>query len=178
MEVIAVSSSPVHGFSKSIRDSILLLKGLGVEGDAHCGEHVRHRSRVAHNPDQPNLRQVHLLHAEALDGLQASGFKIAPGELGENITTRGIDLLSLPRGAKLHIGASAIVEVTGLRNPCLQLDQHASGLMHALMDQAEDGRLIRKAGVMGIVLEGGKVQPGDVLHVELPPHPWQVLDRV
>ncbi|HWA48751.1 MAG TPA: MOSC domain-containing protein [Dongiaceae bacterium] len=148
--------------------SIRLIAGLGVEGDAHAGVTVKHRSRVARDPTQPNLRQVHLIHAELHDELRAAGFALAPGQMGENITTRGIDLLSLPTGTRLHLGPDAVVEVTGLRNPCNQLNGLQPGLMNAVLDRDADGNLIRKAGVMGIVLVGGDVRPGDAIGVEMP----------
>ena len=147
---------------------IRLVAGLGVEGDAHQGEQVKHRSRVARDPHQPNLRQVHLIHAELHDELRARGFALAPGQMGENVTTRGIDLLALPTGARLHLGASAIVEITGLRNPCLQLDGIQPGLMKAVLDRDPDGNLVRKAGIMGVVLRSGELAPGDAIRVELP----------
>jgi MOSC domain-containing protein YiiM len=177
-KVIAVSQSPTHSFSKSNQKHIRLLAGLGVEGDAHLGEKVQHRSRVAKDPNQPNLRQVHLIHAELHDELRAKGFEVSAGQMGENITTRGIDLLGLPTGTKLHIGSTALVEVTGLRNPCHQLDDFQSGLMKAVLDQDEEGSLIRKAGIMGVVLAEGEVHVGDVVCVELPPAPHQPLQPV
>jgi len=176
--VQSVSKSESHTFSKANLDRIVLLKGLGVEGDAHKGEKVKHRSRVAKDPSQPNLRQVHLLHAELFDELAGKGFNIQAGEIGENITTQGIDLLSLPKGAILKIGVSAKIEVTGLRNPCKQLDALQKGLMKAVLDQDEDGNLIRKAGIMGIVAEGGEVLVGSKIIVELPPKPYVKLERV
>ncbi len=176
--VIAVSRSEAHAMSKGNEDCIRLLAGLGVEGDAHLGETVQHRSRVARDPSQPNLRQVHLLHAELHDQLRSAGFEVYPGQIGENITTRGIDLLGLPCGARLHLGASAIVEVTGLRNPCVQLDGIQPGLMAATLDRDEQGNLIRKAGVMGIVLAGGVVRAGDPVRVDLPPPPRRPLSPV
>lgn len=176
--VIAVSRSGTHTFTKLNQESIQLVAGLGVEGDAHMGETVKHRSRVAVDPNQPNLRQVHLIHAELHDELQAAGFTVSAGQMGENITTRGIDLLSLPTGTKLHLGDTAVVELTGLRNPCKQLDQFQAGLMAAVLGRDEQGKLIRKAGVMGIVLVGGKVCPGYWITVELPPAPYKPLDRV
>lgn len=166
--VTAVSRSLAHAFSKANQGSIRLLAGLGVEGDAHSGETVRHRSRVARDPTQPNLRQVHLIHAELHDKLRAAGFDIAAGEMGENITTRGVDLLGLPTGTRLHLGATAVVEVTGLRNPCVQLDRFRPGLMAAVLDRDGDGNLIRKAGVMGVVLDSGEVQFGDAIRIDLP----------
>jgi MOSC domain-containing protein YiiM len=176
--VTAVSRSATHSFSKANQQSIHLLTGLGVEGDAHLGKTVQHRSRVAANPTQPNLRQVHLIHSELHDELRARGFDVSAGQLGENITTRGIDLLGLPTGTRLHIGDTALVEVTGLRNPCAQLDGLQPGLMEAVLGRDEQGKLIRKAGVMGIVLTGGEVCPGNPIRIELPPLPHQPLDRV
>ena len=174
---MALSTSLTHTMSKTNVQRIYLLKGLGIEGDAHCGETVKHRSRVRANPDQPNLRQVHLMHAELHDDLRAKGFDIAPGEMGENITTKGIDLLGLPRGTKLKMG-NAVVEITGLRNPCHQLDGLREGLLKAVIDHDENGNLIRLAGIMGVVLEGGEVRVGDTIEVEYPPKPHIALDRV
>jgi MOSC domain-containing protein YiiM len=176
--ITAVSQSPGHTFSKPNQNKIVLLEGLGVEGDAHMGETVKHRSRVRKDPTQPNLRQVHLIHAELHDELNASGFNVSAGEMGENITTRGVDLLGLPTGTRLHLGSTAIVEVTGLRNPCYQLDDFQEGLMKAVLDKDEQGNLIRKAGVMSIVLAGGEVRAGDSIRVELPPEPHQPLQPV
>src|SRR6185437_5733008 len=152
--VTAVSRNPRHGFSKPTQDSIRLLAGLGVEGDAHMGETVKHRSRVRRDPTQPNLRQVHLIHAELLDELREAGFVVAPGEMGENVTTRGVDLLGLPTGTRLHLGETAVVEVTGLRNPCAQLDRFQPGLMQAVLGRDAQGDLVLKAGIMAIVLAG------------------------
>lgn len=176
--VVAVSRSASHTFSKPNFDSIRLLKGLGVEGDAHLGETVKHRSRVARDPSQPNLRQAHLIHAELYEELRSVGFAISAGQLGENITTRGINLLGLPTGALLYVGDLAVIEITGLRNPCAQLDQFRSGLLAATLGRDENGKIIRKAGVMGIVLASGEVRPGDSIRVELPPPPHRPLDRV
>lgn len=176
--VVAVSLSPVHAFSKSNQPVIRLLAGLGVEGDAHCGATVKHRSRVAVDPSQPNLRQVHLVHAELFEELRAQGFDLAPGAIGENVTTSGIDLLALPRGARLRLGAEAEVEVTGLRNPCAQLDGLRQGLMRAVLDRDAEGRLVRKAGIMAIVTRGGTVRPGDAVATALPPPPHRRLERV
>ena len=176
--VITVSGAPGHRFSKPLQDSIRLLAGLGVEGDAHCGETVKHRSRVAVDPTQPYLRQVHLLHAELLDELNAAGFAVAPGQMGENVLTRGLDLLALPVGARLRLGADALVEVTGLRNPCAQIETFRPGLLAAVLGRDAEGRVIRKAGIMGIVLEGGEVVPGDTIGVMLPALPHRALERV
>jgi MOSC domain-containing protein YiiM len=172
--VIAVACSAKHTMSKPLRLQIRLLAGLGVEGDAHCGQTVRHRSRVRRDPSQPNLRQVHLLHAELLDELATAGFALVPGQIGENVTTRGIDLLGLPTGTRLELG-DALVEVTGLRNPCVQLNGIQPGLMAATLDRDADGNLVRKAGVMAIVLRGGEVRPGDPVTITPPPathRPW------
>jgi MOSC domain-containing protein YiiM len=163
---------------KPNQDVIRILTGLGVEGDAHLGVTVKHRSRVAADPTQPNLRQVHLVHAELHDELRGAGFAVKPGEIGENVTTRGVDLLGLPTGTRLHLGPTAIVEVTGLRNPCMQLDKIQKGLMEANLDRDADGNLIRKAGIMGIVLADGEVRPGDAIEVELPPEPHNPLKPV
>lgn len=174
--VTAVSSSAEHTFSKPNRPNIRLLAGLGVAGDAHSGETVKHRSRVARDPSRPNLRQVHLIHAELHDELRETGFAVSAGDMGENITTRGVNLLALPTGSRLRLGTGAVVEVTGLRNPCVQLDNFQAGLLAAVLGRDEDGNLIRKAGVMGIVLAGGEVRPGDTVHIELPvgePEPLQ-----
>jgi hypothetical protein len=176
--VLAVSHNAKHTFSKQNQQSIQLLAGLGVEGDAHLGKTVKHRSRVAIDPTQPNLRQVHLIHAELHDELRIAGFQVLAGQMGENITTHGIDLLALPTGTRLYLGDMAVVEVTGLRNPCVQLDRFQPGLMAAVLGHDEHGKLIRKAGVMSIVLAGGEVRPNDPIRVELPPAPYRPLDRV
>lgn len=176
--VEAVHRSVSHTLTKPGQPSIRLLTGLGVEGDAHMGVTVKHRSRVARDPNQPNLRQVHLIHAELHDELRASGFRVGAGEMGENITTRGVDLLGLPVGTRLHLGTEVVVEITGLRNPCHQLERLQPGLMEAVLDRDEQGQLIRKAGVMGIVLVGGEVRPVDPIRVELPPEPHQPLEPV
>jgi MOSC domain-containing protein YiiM len=176
--VTAVSSNGEYSFTKPNRDSIVLLAGLGVEGDVHAGVTVKHRSRVAKDPTQPNLRQVHLIHGELFAELEDEGFRVAPGDLGENITTSGIELLSLPVGTLLHIGDEAIVEVTGLRNPCLQIDGFQDGLLKMVVGRDEAGNVVRKAGIMSIVQRGGEVRPGDKIKVELPAEPHRPLDRV
>lgn len=176
--VTAVSRSAAHTFSKPNQEGIRLLAGLGVEGDAHLGETVKHRSRVARDPSQPNLRQVHLIHAELHDELRAAGFAVSAGDMGENVTTRGVDLLGLPTGTRLRLGDGVVVEVTGLRNPCAQLDRFQPGLMRAVLGRDEHGALVRRAGIMGIVLAGGEVRPGDPVGVELPPEPHRPLEPV
>jgi MOSC domain len=175
--VAAVFRSPTHTMRKTLEPSIRLLSGLGVEGDAHAGVTVKHRSRVAADPTQPNLRQVHLIHSELHDELRMRGFQVQAGEMGENITTRGLDLLALPVGARLRIG-QAILEITGLRNPCVQLDGLEPGLMKAVLSRDPEGNLIRMAGIMGVVIAGGSVQSGDAIEVELPPEPHRALERV
>ncbi|MGW0227875.1 MOSC domain-containing protein [Actinopolymorpha singaporensis] len=176
--VRAVSSSGKHTFSKPGRDRIRLLAGLGVEGDAHLGTTVKHRSRVARDPSQPNLRQVHLIHAELLAELNEQGYDVAPGQLGENVTTEGVDLLGLPTGTLLRLGDSAEVEVTGLRNPCRQIEDFRTGLLARVVGRAEDGSVVRRAGIMGVVRTGGEVAPGDPIVVTLPPPPHRPLERV
>jgi MOSC domain-containing protein YiiM len=178
MTVVAVACSTTHTFTKPVTESITLLAGLGVEGDAHCGTTVKHRSRVRRDPTQPNLRQVHLVAEELLDELQANGFRVAAGSIGENVSTRGVDLLGLPAGTVLRLGESASVRITGLRNPCLQLDHFQPGLMKAVLGRTPDGALIRKAGVMGVVLTGGVVRPGDAIAVELPDGEHRPLEKV
>jgi MOSC domain-containing protein YiiM len=163
---------------KENKEAIMLQKGLGVEGDAHNGVTVKHRSRVAQDPTQPNLRQVHLIHSELHEELKTKGFVVEYGQMGENITTLGIDLLGLPKGTQLHIGETAVVEVTGLRNPCHQLNGIQDGLLNAVLDRDDEGNLIRKAGIMGIVLEGGVIKLGDSIKVILPPLPHLALERV
>jgi len=176
--VEAVSRSSEHTFTKPNQAEIRLLAGLGVVDDAHQGVTVKHRSRVERDPTAPNLRQVHLVHGELHDELRAAGFEVAPGEVGENVTTRGVDLLALPTGTRLHLGGEAVVEVTGLRNPCLQLDRFRKGLMKAVLDRDAEGNLVRKAGVMAVVLVGGPVRPGDAVRVELPAEPHRALEPV
>ena len=176
--VLAVSRDPGHHFSKPAVDEIVLLDGLGVQGDAHLGVTVQHRSRVAADPAQPNLRQVHLIQAELHDELREQGFAIAAGQLGENITTQGLDVLALPRATVLRIGPAAIVEVTGLRNPCAQIDRFRPGMLERVVGRDDDGNLIRRAGIMGVVRVGGRVRPGDVIRVHLPPRPHESLDPV
>ncbi len=164
--VFAVHASEHHSVSKTSLPAITLVEGIGVEGDAHSGAKVKHLSRVRRDATRPNLRQVHLIHSELLDELKEKGFGVEPGMMGENITTSGIDLLSLSVGTHLKIGDQAIVELTGLRNPCSQLDDLIPGLMKAVLDRGPDGELIRKTGVMGIVLSGGEVRPGDRVSIE------------
>lgn len=173
--VVAVHLSPTHGFSKQRVSRIHLLEGRGVEGDAHCGELVQHRSRVGKRPRAPNLRQVHLMPAELFDELAAQGFRVAPGELGENITTRGIDLIGLPEGTALHIGAAAVVTLTGLRTPCSQIDAFQPGLVRAVMDRTQPGGARPRAGVLGVVTAGGLVAPDDAIAMLLPAGPHAAM---
>jgi MOSC domain-containing protein YiiM len=176
--VLAVSRDGTHSFSKPPSDEIMLLAGLGVLDDAHAGVTVQHRSRVARDPSQPNLRQVHLIHAELHDELRGQGFAVEAGQLGENITTRGLDLLGLPRGTVLRLGPQAVIEVTGLRNPCQQINDFRPGMLGAVLHRDESGELVRKAGIMSVVLEGGPVRPGDTIRVELPQRPHLPLEPV
>ncbi len=176
--ITAVSRSASHSFGKPSCERVRLLQGLGIAGDTHAGETVQHLSRVARDPSQPNLRQVHLLHAELHDELRAAGFDVEAGQLGENVTTRSVDLLGLPTGTLLHLGATAVVEVTGLRNPCVQLDHFRRGLMAAVLDRDAEGRLVRKAGIMAVVVASGEVAPGDEVGIVLPPAPHYTLRPV
>ncbi len=176
--VLSVAKDDTHRFSKILTSEICIVAGLGVQGDAHAGVTVKHRSRVAVDPTQPNLRQVHLMHAELFEELQGKGFNVGPADLGENITTEGVDLLSLPRGTLLRIGDDALLQVTGLRNPCMQIDRFQPGLLKAVLLRQPNGELIRKAGIMTIVMAGGKVRAGDPIHVQYPMPPYLPLERV
>lgn len=176
--VIAVCASPSHSMSKPRMEMIRLIKGLGVDGDAHCGEKVKHRSRVRQDPTQANLRQVHLMHAELFEELLARGYTLHPGVMGENITTQGLDILNLPGGTHLHLGPNAVLEVTGLRNPCLQLNSIAPGLMEEVLQRTGEHGLIRKAGIMSIVVASGVVRAGDTIGVEFPIGPHKPLKPV
>jgi MOSC domain-containing protein YiiM len=175
--VAAVCRSPTHSLTKPVADKIRLVAGHGVDGDAHAGKTVKHLSRLLKFGNAPNLRQVHLIHAELFEELRAAGFEVWAGMMGENITTRDVDLLRLPTGARLHIGADVIVEMTGLRNPCRQLNKLYPGLMNATLAR-DDGNLVRKAGVMGIVVAGGEIGEGDPIEIELPPEPYRPLAPV
>ena len=166
--VVSVSRDEAHRFSKPRVEEIRLIEGWGVEGDAHAGTTVQHLSRVARDPHQPNLRQVHLVHSELFDEVRKNGYDVEPGQLGENITTAGLDLLALPTGTVLHIGESASIRLTGLRNPCEQINGLAPRLMKEMVFRLPDGTVVRKAGVMSVVLTGGIVRPGDAVRAELP----------
>jgi MOSC domain-containing protein YiiM len=176
--ITAVSSNGTYSFTKPNRESITLLAGLGVEGDVHAGVTVKHRFRVQQDPTQPNLRQVHLIHEELFDEVAAAGFTVAPGELGENVTTSGIDLLGLPTGTLLRLGDTAVVEVTGLRNPCVQIEDFRSGLLKQVVGRDETGAVTYKSGIMSVVTQGGEVRPGDAIEVVLPEGPHRPLERV
>lgn len=176
--VKAVNRNDVYSFTKPTRDSIRLLAGLGVEGDVHAGTTVKHRSRVARDPSQPNLRQVHLMHEELFAEVGRAGFTVRPGDLGENITTTGIDLLGLPAGTLLHLGDEAVIEVTGLRNPCNQIENFQHGLLKQVLGRDEDGELVRRAGIMSVVRQGGLVRPGDPIVAVFPAEPHQPLSPV
>lgn len=176
--VLGVSKDYHHRFSKLPCENITLVEGLGIDGDAHAGVTVQHRSRVAADPTQPNLRQVHLIHSEFFDEAREHGYELSQGNLGENVLTAGLDVLSLPRDTRLHLGERAVVRVTGLRNPCQQINDFRSGLLKVAVTRNENGELVRKAGIMGVVEHGGTVYPGDAIRVELPPEPHIPLDRV
>jgi MOSC domain-containing protein YiiM len=176
--VAAVSSNGAYSFSKPNRESITLLAGLGVAGDVHAGATVKHRFRMRKDPSQPNLRQVHLIHEELFDEVRGAGFEVAAGQLGENVTTRGVDLLGLPAGTLLRLGGEAVVEVTGLRNPCAQIDGFRKGLMKQVVGRGEDGKVRVRSGIMGVVVAGGVVRPGDPVEVELPSGPHHPLEIV
>lgn len=176
--MVAVSRDGEHRLSKACSQEIVLLAGLGVAGDAHAGRTVQHRSRVAADPTQPNLRQVHLIHAELFAELAAQGFEVAPGQLGENVTTRHLDLLALPRGTQLRLGSEAVLEVTGLRNPCFQINAFKPGLLNAVLGRDDGGQIVRKAGIMGVVVYGGAIKPGDAIGVRLPAGPHHPLKPV
>jgi MOSC domain-containing protein YiiM len=176
--VVAVHRDATHRFSKPPAAEITLVRGLGVAGDAHAGVTVQHLSRVRRDPTAPNLRQVHLIAAELLAELTANGFDVAPGRLGENVTTSGVDLLALPTGTRLGLGVEAVIEVTGLRNPCFQLDQYQRGLQRAVLERAPDGTLTRRAGVMAVVLHGGTVRADDPIAVLLPDGDRRPLEPV
>lgn len=176
--IVAVARDAGHRFSKQRATEVRVLAGLRIKGDAHQGVTVKHRSRVAVDPNQPNLRQVHLIHAELFDELRDKGFQVGAGDLGENLTTRGLDLLGLPRGAVLRIGGDVVLEVTGLRNPCAQIERFRPGLLAAVLDRGPGGEIIRKAGIMAIAATGGVVRPGDAITVDLPPEPHSPLERV
>ncbi|MFE1841416.1 MOSC domain-containing protein [Streptomyces sviceus] len=177
-KITAVSSNGTYSFTKPNRESITLLAGFGVEGDVHGGATVKHRFRMKKDPSQPNLRQVHLMHEELLEEVRRAGFEVAAGELGENVTTRGVDLLGLPVGTLLHLGGEAVVEVTGLRNPCAQIDRFQKGLMKQVVGRSEDGRALFRSGIMSVVVRGGVVRAGDAVGVELPEGPHLPLDIV
>ncbi|MCC3289816.1 MOSC domain-containing protein [Arthrobacter sp. zg-Y1110] len=177
-KVVSVSQSSKHNFSKDRVESVLLVEGLGVDGDAHSGSTVQHVFRKRSHPTEPNLRQVHLIHAELFDELAQDGFELHPGDLGENITTRGIDLLNLLEGTLLRIGPDAVVQVTGLRNPCRQIDPFQTGLLKAVLPRDSAGKIVRKTGIMGIVLSGGAVNIDDEIRVELPAGPQRRLKCV
>jgi MOSC domain-containing protein YiiM len=176
--VVAVATAAEHRFSKQPRTEVRLLEGLGVEGDAHLGTTVQHLSRVRRDPTAANLRQVHLVAAELLEELLEAGHDVPPGALGENVTTGGVDLLTLPTGTVLRLGDEAEVEVTGLRNPCVQIDRFSAGLLKKVLGHQPDGSVVRRAGVMAVVRRGGRLRPGDQVTVVLPPPPHRPLAPV
>lgn len=176
--VVAVHRSDSHSFSKPSAAAVTLVAGLGVEGDAHAGARVQHRSRVARDPEQPNLRQVSLFTQEMLDLVGERGFAVGPGDLGENVTTEGVDLFALPTGTVLRLGDDAMVVLTGLRNPCGQINGLHEGLLGELRVEGPDGEVVRRGGVMSMVVHGGVVRAGDTIRVALPPGPPIDMQRV
>ncbi|TBN57133.1 MOSC domain-containing protein [Glaciihabitans arcticus] len=176
--VVAVSRDAAHRFSKPVVDQIVLVAGIGIEGDAHAGETVQHLSRKRVDPSAPNLRQVHVIHSELFEEVGEHGFTVAPGDMGENITTSGVDLLTLPTGTVLQFGDDASIEITGLRNPCSQINGFEPGLLKAVLGKDENGVVERKGGVMSIVLSSGAVRAGDEITVMLPPEPRTPLQPV
>jgi len=176
--VVSVNLQGKHRFSKAPAEQITLIPGLGIEGDAHAGVTVQHLSRVRKDPSQPNLRQVHLMHAELFDELAEQGYQVAPGDLGENVTTRGIDLLGLPTGTRLTLGSQTVIEITGLRNPCVQIEKFKPGLLKQVLGHDDAGNLVRRAGIMAVVVTGGQVRPADPITVELPAEPHSALAPV
>jgi MOSC domain-containing protein YiiM len=180
--VVAVHRAPEYQFSKDTTDSITLLAGLGVEGDAHLGATVQHRSRVASDPNQPNLRQVHLVMSELLDEVRTAGTSIDNGQLGENITTSGIDLIGLPVGSVLRIGPDALVALTGLRNPCKQIRDVGEGVLKMMFVDGEEygrpGEQVGRTGVMGVVLTGGEVRSNDTIKIRYPAGPHTPMQKV
>ena len=172
--IVGVQVNSAHTFSKLPATVVKLIENHGVEGDAHAGPTDQHQFHIRRFGHHPNLRQDHVIHAELLDEMQAKGHTVRPGDLGENLTTRNVDLLNLPEGTRLRLGAEAVIEITGLRNPCRQIDNFQQGLRELCIENSPSG-LIRKGGVMGIVLTGGEVRPGDAVAVELPPLPHRAL---
>lgn len=172
--VIGVHVGSAHTFSKTSQDVIRLIENHGVEGDAHAGSCDQHLFHIRRFGEQPNLRQVHLIQAEFFDEVAEKEHVVRSGELGENITTRSVDLLNLPTGTRLQLGRDAIIELTGLRNPCHQIDQFQEGLLQHCKEATPNG-VVRKAGVMAIVLHGGDVKANDRIMVDLPAGPHRPL---
>ena len=177
-KVVAVSRSEKHTFSKKNIESINLIYDFGVEGDAHAGKTIKHIFLARKDPGRKNIRQVHLIQMELIRQLKSKGFSVNPGQLGENITTQGIDLLSLPTGCKLHIGEEAVIELTALRSPCVQIDNFQKGILKEVIDRDDQGKMIRKIGVMGIVTAGGTVKPSEIITIEMPDLPHRKLEYV
>ena len=173
--VVAVSKDEYHRFSKVPCTQITLIKGVGVRGDTHSGVTVQHLFAVEQDPRQPNLRQVHLLQQEFLDQARDQGYELTPGDLGENILTDDLDLVGLWQDTLLHIGSQAVVRVSGLRNPCAQIDSFRPGLLQVAVRRDLKGDVVRKAGIMGVVTTGGVVHPGDEIEVEWPAQPHRRL---
>ncbi|MGW6281711.1 MOSC domain-containing protein [Kribbella sp. NPDC055071] len=176
--VVGVSRNAEHRFSKPAVDSIRLIEGIGIEGDAHAGATIQHLHPMRLDPTRPNLRQVHLIQFELYDELRTLGYDVNPGQLGENVTTHGVDLLGLPEGTRLRIGPDAVVQVTGLRSPCHQINNFRPGLLKEVIHTDDEGNVVRKTGVMSIVVSGGIIRPDDPITVDLPAAPHRPLEVV
>jgi MOSC domain len=172
--VVAVAADRGHRFSKPTRDRIVLLEGHGVEGDAHAGPFVRHRYLARRRPRVPNLRQVHLIPSELFRSLSEAGFEVAAGDLGENITTTGLDLERMPLGTLIEFGLMAMIELTGLRTPCVLIDRFQAGLKRQVLSSDETGPPF-KCGVLGVVRSGGPVAAGDAARARLPSSRFRTL---
>jgi len=175
--VVGLARDGRNGFSKSAMDTICLIQGQGVEGDAHSGPFVRHRYLARRQPRLPNLRQVHLIPSELFEALRNAGYDLHPGDLGDNIATAGLDLETLPMGALLDLGSEACIELTGLRTPCVLIDRFRTGLKRQMVCSEPVAPRFR-CGVMSIVRTGGRLAVGDPIRVRLPPKPWTDLPAV
>ena len=134
--------------------------------------------RVQRDAEQPNLRQVHLVASELFTEVADQGFSVGPGDIGENVTTAGLDLVRLPVGSIVRLGPDALVALTGLRNPCVQIDAFQEGLQGAMLGRDHDGSLLRKSGVMSVVVRGGVVSTGDTIEVRFPPGPAVRMEKI
>lgn len=176
--VESVHRSESHDFTKATVEEVVLVAGVGIEGDAHAGATVQHVSRKKKDADRPNLRQVHLVSAELHEELVADGFDLDHGGFGENLVTRGIALGDLPVGTTLALGDDAIIVLTGLRDPCAQIDRHREGLRAAVAFDPGEGPKLFRDGAMAMVVRGGVVRTGDPIGVALPPEPHHPMRKV